>query len=181
MPGSIPKYLAVTHQVPNPDYMAQFGPIEPLMPDFMSVLAKRFGASMAGFAQPNRSGALTGGQGNAIDFANAGDGKVDAPTDPSRFAYAANDPLPKLNTKRGGITPVPLGSPSGLPPAATDGDAMLHMAGAAVPFPSFPTKKNCINYCSDTAIHDKSDQQSMPFHTCLRQCLEGVPWLGRPW
>ena len=143
MAGIIPKYLAVTHQVPNPDYFAQFGPIEPPMPDFMSVLAKRFGASTTGFAQPTY-------------FANAGDGRVDAPTDSSRFAYAANDPLPPVDTMRGGITPIPPGSPSGLSPAATDGDAILLLAGSPVPFPSFPTKKSCINYCSDTALLDKS-------------------------
>jgi hypothetical protein len=44
----IPKYIAVTHHVPNPDYVAQFGPIEPPMPDFMGMLAKRFGASPVG-------------------------------------------------------------------------------------------------------------------------------------
>jgi hypothetical protein len=37
----IPKYIAVTHHVPNPDYVAQFGPIEPPMPDFVGMLASR--------------------------------------------------------------------------------------------------------------------------------------------
>jgi hypothetical protein len=141
MPGIIPKYLAVTYQVPNPDYVAQFGPIEPPMPDFMSILAKRFGARMAGFAQPIDFRAVAGGQGDAIDFANAGDGKVNAPTDPSRFTFAANDPLPKVNTKRGGITPVPLGSPSGLPPAATDGVASLRTGARRCRFRHFRRRR----------------------------------------
>jgi hypothetical protein len=38
----IPKYIAVTHHVPNPDYVAQFGPIEPPMPDFVGMLAARW-------------------------------------------------------------------------------------------------------------------------------------------
>lgn len=46
--GAPPKYLTVTHHVPNPAYLAQFGAIEPPMPDFMSILAKRFGASQVG-------------------------------------------------------------------------------------------------------------------------------------
>ena len=46
--GGPPKYLTVTHHVPNPAYLAQFGAIEPPMPDFMSILAKRFGASQVG-------------------------------------------------------------------------------------------------------------------------------------
>jgi hypothetical protein len=139
MPGIIPKYLAVTRQVPNPDYAAHLGYVEPPMPDFMSVLAKRFGASMAGFAQPNGFGALTGGQGKAIDFANTGDGK--APTDPSRFTYAASDPLPNLNTRRGGITPIPLDSPSDCPLRRPTGTRSCRRLGRRCRFRNFPRRK----------------------------------------
>ena len=37
----IPRHVTVMHYVPNPAYVAQFGAIEPPMPDFMGMLAKK--------------------------------------------------------------------------------------------------------------------------------------------
>lgn len=81
-----------------------------------------------------------------------------------------------------GITPIPPDSPSGLPATGTNGDASQIAGAAVVPFPERLSKNNCIAYCSDTeALHASGDLQTMPFHVCVNQCLQGIPWTGRPW
>ena len=56
----IPKYIPVTHHVPNPAYVAQFGPIEPPMPDFMGMLAARLSPDRGASLDPAFAGPAPG-------------------------------------------------------------------------------------------------------------------------
>lgn len=104
---------------------------------------------------------------------------------PSRYAYVRNDPLQKVDPSGllSNFTPIPPSSPSGLGPHDAPRSEPFLCAGNTpqVPLPDNLNKANCIAYCSEHAIYDRTDRQTMPFHVCVNQCMQGTPWVGRPW